>query len=77
MHLKLHKLPSDIPSLISEPAPGSISTDQGLANKEEARAFELWIRERWLEKEARMKAFIRDQHFEGDGGVERVAIRQL
>jgi lysocardiolipin and lysophospholipid acyltransferase len=76
MHLRLHKLPSTIPSLVSEPVAGAISTSQGLAGTSDARAFELWLRERWLEKEKRFKAFTRDHHFQGDGGSERIAIRQ-
>jgi hypothetical protein len=64
-----------------------------LASPEEARAFELWLRGVWGEKEKRMEGFSRDQRFfssepesdsagerrsrEGEGDVEVIKIRQV
>lgn len=57
-----------IPSLTQK------ESDQAV-DKEEARAFELWIRKVWQDKEKRMESFYREQRF--DGTVETVPIRQL
>jgi hypothetical protein len=49
-----------------------------LASKEEARAFELWLRKLWTAKEKRLTGFFHDQQFEGeDHAREVVPIRQL
>jgi hypothetical protein len=73
----------EIPSLVTqrpeghEEGDGNGEEEVGLASPEEARAFELWLRGRWVEKEERMKAFTRDQKF-GDGDEsEVVPIRQV
>lgn len=76
----------EIPSLVtvtqrSEGNEGGIGHGNGeeevveLASPEEARAFELWLRERWMEKEERMKAFTSDQKFGDESEV--VPIRQV
>jgi lysocardiolipin and lysophospholipid acyltransferase len=81
LHLHLHSglANGDIPSLITEternenevPGVGEV----GLASVEEARAFELWLRERWTEKEKRMEGFAENQKF---GDVKEVVpIRQV
>jgi lysocardiolipin and lysophospholipid acyltransferase len=53
----------------------------GVASPEEARAFELWLRGVWTEKEKRLSRFMKtDQRFVGDGGEqarEVVPIRQV
>ncbi len=79
---------SGIPSLVSKPlcTPSELGkddvspTDTGLATPEESKAFELWLRGVWTEKEKRMEGFFRDQKFEsGEGGEnarEVVPIRQ-
>jgi len=79
---------SEIPSLISKPlkTPSDFKkdsvppTDTGLASVEEAKAFELWLRGIWMEKEKRMEGFFKNGRFEsGEGGVnarEVVPIRQ-
>jgi len=77
VHLHLH-LHSDldngeIPSLITPES--EVKDDTGLASPEEARAFELWLRGKWEEKDKRMEGFARDQKF-GDE-KEVVPIRQV
>lgn len=63
------------------PTPGSVPADMGVASPEEARAFELWLRGVWTEKEKRLGRFMKtDQRFVGDGGEqarEVVPIRQV
>lgn len=92
MHLHLYTdlaAPScEIPGLISAPlaqpeahADGEgdvkMPADTGLASPEEAKAFELWLRGVWTEKEARMKRFAEKQRFESDegGGQAREVVR--
>jgi hypothetical protein len=77
VHLHLH-IHSDlgngeIPSLITPEE--EVKDDTGLASPDEARAFELWLRGKWGEKDKRMEGFARDQKF----GVESevVKIRQV
>lgn len=77
VHLHLH-LHSDlgngeIPSLITPEE--EIRDDTGLASPEEARAFELWLRGKWVEKDKRMEGFARDQKFGEEKEV--VPIRQV
>ena len=59
----------------------SLSSETGLASPDEARAFELWLRKVWADKEKRMEGFFRNGAFEsGEGGrdaKEVVSIRQL
>lgn len=73
LHLRLYSnLASPdcpIPSLVQK------TEDSELASKEESRAFELWLRGVWREKEKRMEGFYKDQRFGGD--AEAVPIRQL
>ncbi|ORY23045.1 acyltransferase-domain-containing protein [Naematelia encephala] len=92
MHLysDLSSPDSGIPSLISprtteiiegEGKDDSVPPgDTGLATKEEARAFELWIRDVWTKKEQRMKAFYAEQKFVssegGESAREIIPIRQ-
>lgn len=45
------------------PRISGLSTDWGLANAEEARAFELWLRKVWTAKETRMEQFYESQRF--------------
>jgi hypothetical protein len=85
LHLHLHSdLPSEIPSLVTKPLSQDneeVRKDTGLASPEEARAFELWLRGKWTEKEKRMEGFYRDQKFiSGEGGAdarEVVKLRQV
>lgn len=92
LHLHLHSdlLDEDvsgIPSLVSSPSEtedhseGKEKDQRGIASPEEARAFELWLRGIWGEKEKRMEAFSRDQVFMSDQGgkeaKEVVKIRQV
>ncbi|OWZ63284.1 hypothetical protein AYX14_06762 [Cryptococcus neoformans] len=79
LHLYSHlgerecKIPSLVPRRSSS-APG-LSTDSGLANAEEARAFELWLRDLWTAKERRMEQFYKSQRF--DGPYDIVPIQQI
>lgn len=85
LHLHLHsELANEIPSLVTKPLAkdnAEVGSDTGLATPEEARAFELWLRSKWTEKEKRMEGFYRDQRFlSGEGGVgarEVVKLRQV
>lgn len=52
-----------------------LSTDSGLANAEEARAFELWLRNLWTAKERRLEQFYESQRF--DGPCDIVPIQQM
>jgi hypothetical protein len=77
VHLHLH-IHSDlgngeIPSLITPEE--EVRDDTGLASPEEARAFELWLRGKWEEKDKRMEGFARDQKFGEESEV--VPIRQV
>ena len=71
---------SGIPSLISRPltTPSELrkddvpSKDTGLATPEEAKAFELWLRRVWTEKEKRMEGFFKNGKFESGEGGENV-----
>lgn len=84
IHLRLHSDLSSIPSLTS-PSPSSTSpttepkssnsSSNGVASPEEAKAFELWLREIWKEKDERLKKFVNDQKF--DGIAEIVPVRQM
>ncbi len=59
-------------------AAAAAAEDPGLATPDEARAFELWLRKTWTEKEKRMVAFHEHQAFpEGKDGVEVFAVRQV
>ncbi|RSH91971.1 hypothetical protein EHS25_009341 [Saitozyma podzolica] len=77
VHIHLH-LYTDLSSP-SSPIP-SLRTPQ-LAHPSQARAFELWLRGVWTEKEKRLSRFMKtDQRFVGDGGEqarEVVPIRQV
>jgi hypothetical protein len=81
IHLRLYSdlaaKSSPIPSLTSASV---VSGGQvGMASSEEARAFELWLRGVWENKEQRLKQFCADQRFIGDGGdqaKEVVRVRQ-
>jgi len=77
VHLHLH-IHSDlgngeIPSLITPE--NEVRDDTGLASPEEARAFELWLRGKWEEKDKRMEGFAEDQKFGDESEV--VPIRQV
>jgi lysocardiolipin and lysophospholipid acyltransferase len=81
MHLRLHNDLSAIPSLPSpvhgtntSPEKGSAVQPQQMATPEEARAFELWLRGVWKEKDERLQGFVRAQAFEGEAEV--VPVRQ-
>ena len=83
MHLHLYSdltsATCPIPSLISQSAhanPNCPPEDAGLASPDEAKAFELWLRAAWTEKEKRMIGFAANQTFEGVGGEERIPIVQ-
>jgi len=80
---------SVVPSLISKhtdkPQAGGQNgvsrTHTGIASPEEHRAFELWLRGVWTDKEKRMERFFKEGRFEsGEGGEnarEVVPIRQM
>lgn len=75
MHFHLHDNLSSpdcpIPSLVPE-SPNAVATP------EEARAFELWLRETWTAKEKRLVSFFENQSFpEAKEGVEVFALRQM
>jgi lysocardiolipin and lysophospholipid acyltransferase len=82
LHLHLHsdllsEESSGIPSLSSK-TPDGPEGERGIASPQEARAFELWLRGKWGEKEQMMEVFSRDQKFTGsEGGQEVVKIRQV
>lgn len=71
LHLKLHdnlvnEDISGIPSLSTTKPSAETGVEEkanDLASPEEARAFELWLRGVWGEKEKRMEGFSRDQRF--------------
>jgi lysocardiolipin and lysophospholipid acyltransferase len=70
---------SPIPSLVTQK--DSDPALDGLASPEEARAFELWLRGLWTEKEQRLTRFYEQGRFtsgEGDEGArEVIPIHQL
>ena len=81
LHLHLHSdlANGDIPSLITTTE--GEGDEVGLATPEEAREFELWLRERWTEKEKKMVSFAKDQKFgtgdDDEDHREVVPIRQV
>jgi len=84
LHLHLHSdlANGDIPSLIATTEDEERGGDEvGLATPEEARKFELWLRERWTEKEKKMVSFAKDQKFgtgdDDEDHREVVPIRQV
>ncbi|ODN98540.1 acyltransferase [Cryptococcus wingfieldii CBS 7118] len=76
LHLNSHLTHPDceIPSLSTKSLTeeGEMTEETGLASKEESRAFELWLRKRWGEKEKRLKYFYKHQRFEGEREVVQV-----
>lgn len=86
IHLKLHSDLSDIPSIrLSNLAPTPDSgadselqkaAEDAVASPEEARAFELWLRNVWKEKDERLKRFVKEQKFEGDA-LEVIDLNRL
>ena len=77
---------SGIPSLITKPLSADdasskdVPADTGLASPAEARAFELWLRKLWTEKEKRMEGFFKTGRFEsreGENAREIVPVAQL
>ena len=76
VHIHLH-LYSNLASPDSE-IPSLSSESSDLATKEEARAFELWLRKLWTAKEERLTGFFRERHFKGEEDArEVVPVRQL
>lgn len=87
LHSNLSSPNSGIPSLLipdEPPAPtdakATVLADRALPSKDEARAFELWLREVWTQKDERMKGFFKTQRFVsgegGEGAVEVVPIKE-
>ncbi|KAK4686630.1 hypothetical protein P7C73_g3495, partial [Tremellales sp. Uapishka_1] len=78
LHLRLYSNlaspDSGIPSLLTA------SDEEGLAPPADAKKFELWLRERWTEKEMRMRGFFTAKKFvseEGSDLMEIVPVKQL
>ena len=74
IHMRLYSnlASGTVPSLTTK------ASSDVLASSEESRAFELWLRELWTQKEARMTDFYRDHAFTGqDGDSASIPIRQL
>lgn len=69
IHLRLYSDLTSIPSVVAR-------DKSVVADSDEARAFNLWLRGVWEEKERRMEAFARNQEFPGRL-LEVVPIRQL
>ncbi|KIR59988.1 acyltransferase [Cryptococcus bacillisporus CA1873] len=67
------KIPSLVPTQSSRIS--GLSADWGLANAEEARAFELWLRNVWTAKEGRIEQFYESQRFADS--QEIVPIQQM
>ncbi|WOO79711.1 putative acyltransferase CST26 [Vanrija pseudolonga] len=78
LHLRLY---SDLTSPnCAIPSLKAARTADGLASEAETRAFELWLRQRWQEKEARLEQTSKLSPFEAEGGGSKaqvVPIRQL
>lgn len=64
MHLHSN-LASTIPSLSAS----GDKAEPGASTPEESRAFELWLRQLWTEKEGRMEGFYQEHHFDGPNTV--------
>jgi len=82
IHIHLHlysnlsSKDSQIPSLVTKTESGE--TYDGLATPEEARAFELWLRKLWTEKEERLKSFFENGKFvSSQGGVDAREVVQI
>lgn len=78
LHLRLY---SDLTSPNCEiPSLKAARTADGLASEAETRAFELWLRQLWQEKEARLEQTSKLSPFEAEAEgskAEVVPIRQL
>ncbi|KAK8869793.1 hypothetical protein IAR55_000361 [Kwoniella newhampshirensis] len=67
------KYPQDCEALLNEE---SAPPETGLATPEQSRAFELWLRSVWTEKEKRMEGFYQHQSFD-EGPTQVVPVKQL